>query len=136
MQRKKLDAAQAEQQALLKVAQAQGDELAAAKARDALRGVSAKLELLAQAKTAEAEALRKTTAALRDEMAAAGPLTQQQQQRLRIAENAARALEVEAQAARQSGKVCRPWVRPNSRRLNLPALRPQHRACCCSGAGR
>lgn len=105
MQRKKLDGAQAEQQALLQIATARGDEMAAAKAREALRNVEAqKLELVARAKSAEAAALEKTAAALREELAAAGPLTQQQQQRLQVAENAAKAMALEAQTARQSAQ--------------------------------
>ena len=105
MQRKKLDGAQAEQQALLQIATARGDEMAAAQAREALRNVEAqKLELVARAKSAEAAALEKTAAALREELAAAGPLTQQQQQRLQVAENAAKAMALEAQTARQSAQ--------------------------------
>lgn len=105
MQRKKLDGAQAEQQALLQIATARGDEMAAAQAREALRNIEAqKLELVARAKSAEAAALEKTAAALREELAAAGPLTQQQQQRLQVAENAAKAMALEAQTARQSAQ--------------------------------
>lgn len=103
LRRQHLDATRAEQQALLQVAQAKGDEAAATRAGNALRQIEAEqLVLVARAKRAEAAAVQQAADARREELAAIGPLTQAQANELRAAENYARALRVEAAAADQA----------------------------------
>lgn len=103
LRRQHLDATRAEQQALLQVAQAKGDEAAATRAGNALRQIEAEqLVLVARAKRAEAAAVQQAADARREELAAIGPLTQAQANELRATENYARALRVEAAAADQA----------------------------------
>jgi tape measure domain-containing protein len=108
LQRQHLVAAQAEQQARLKAAQAQGDEAAATRALTALRQAEAdQMGLVARAKRAEATAVDMATAARREELSAIGPLNAAQAKELQAAENYAKALRVEAAAADQAAQRTR-----------------------------
>ncbi len=108
LQRQHLVATQAEQQARLKAAQAQGDEAAATRALTALRQAEAdQMGLVARAKRAEATAVDMATAARREELSAIGPLNAAQAKELQAAENYAKALRVEAAAADQAAQRTR-----------------------------
>lgn len=97
---KQLDLSKQEQTAALAAAKAKGDETAAIRAQQALRQVEAQqLRLTADAKRQEAAAAENLLQVRREELATAGPLTQAKQRELSAAENAARALRVEAAAA-------------------------------------
>ncbi|BEU96569.1 tape measure protein [Acidovorax sp. DW039] len=108
LQRQHLAATQAEQQARLKAAQAQGDEAAASRALTALRQSEAdQLALIARAKRAEATAVDAATAAKREELSALGPLTAATAKELQASENYAKSLRVQAAAADQAAQRTR-----------------------------
>ncbi len=108
LQRQQLAASQSEQQAILKSATARGDESLATQAQNRLRQIEAEqLALSARAKRAEAEALQQTTDARREQMALVGPLTAAQASSTAAAENHAKALRVQADAADQAAQSTR-----------------------------
>lgn len=103
LQRQHLALAQGEQQAILRAAQARGDESTATRAQNQLRQIEGdQLALVARAKRAEATATQQAVDARREELAAIGPLSAAHSRELQAAENLARALRVEAAAADQA----------------------------------
>ncbi len=103
LQRQHLALAQGEQQAILRTAQAKGDEAAATRASNQLRQIEGdQLALVARAKRAEATATQQAVDARREELSAIGPLSAAHARELQAAENLAKALRVEAAAADQA----------------------------------
>ena len=100
LQNRKLELQRAEQQELIKSAQARGNEAQAQQAQVRLREIeSEQLRLVAQAKRAEAQAIAQSAQASRDELSARGPITKAQADAIAAAENHAKSLRVEAAAA-------------------------------------
>lgn len=89
-----------QQRSILAVAQAKGDEYAAARAVVEIKRLEIQLaELTAQAKRAEAEATMLAVQARREELQAAGQLTAAKEAELRAQEAGAKVKQVEAQIA-------------------------------------
>lgn len=106
--RRTLDLQRAQQQGLLQLAQAKGDEAAATQATNRLQQIEIEqLALVARAKRSEAVAVQGAADARRDALSAVGPLTQAQQRELQAAENTAKALRTEAAAADEAARQVR-----------------------------
>lgn len=103
-----LELQKTQQQTLLQVAKAKGDEAAATQAANRLREIEAdQVSLIARGKRAEASALQETTDARRDALSAMGPLTSAQQKELTVADSTAQALRTQAAAADESARKIR-----------------------------
>ncbi|OGB19443.1 MAG: hypothetical protein A2W72_17950 [Burkholderiales bacterium RIFCSPLOWO2_12_67_14] len=106
--RRTLDLQKTQQQGLLQLAQARGDEATATRATNRLKEIEVEqLAATARAKRAEAAAVQDSADARREALAAIGPLTQAQQRELQAAENTAKALRTEAAAADEAGRQVR-----------------------------
>ncbi|MEG0920316.1 MAG: tape measure protein [Comamonas sp.] len=108
LQNRRLGMQRAEQQELIKSAQARGNEAQAQQAQVRLREIeSEQLRLIAQAKRAEAQAVDQAVQARRAELAAQGPINAAAAKEIAAAENHARALRTEAAAADQAAQRVR-----------------------------